>query len=474
MKHPVPRSQKRDLHPTDQGLSVGAPDLHPTDKDPSVGAPDLHPTDQGLSVGAPDLGHPRIVRNQVFKDLELVASIAWPSLENFPQGLKPAVYAPMAARLKPCPFKTGLMQPVLWRGFGQGFGAFAHLGGALDFVPVEGLAVDGALERLEQHDGEKLAVGEALQPDVEEQPAVALVGGVTPLQAEGHRGGDEVDEQEAKEVDHQLFKAGRGGRFRVVVAIDEVVDDAGHEHDVDERRNQRQKHLEDENVGQGEQAHGLVADEGGAMFPHRLQDAERPAEALAHQAPGVDGRFSVSQRAVFVVDLEPLLEQVHGQVGILGHGVQRIAAGGLHRRGAPCADGARNHGDHVEQVESAALEVLAGDVFQGLPARPQVHAVAHLGVAGHGADRGILKVRNQLGDGVGGDHGVGVDADVDFFVHALQSVVERGGLAFIALGENLHAPGGDLLRVGRGGHFGGAVLAIRRRSRSRAGSCSRS
>ena len=148
------------------------------------------------------------------------------------------------------------------------------------------------------------------------------------------------------------------------------------------------------------------------MFPHRLQDAEGPAEALAHEALGVDGRFSVSQGAVLVVDLQALFEQVHGQVGVFGHGVQRIAAGGLHRRGAPCADGAGNHGDDVEEVEGAALEVLAGDVFESLPARPQVHAVAHFGVAGHGADGGILKVGNELGDGVGGDHGIGIDADV--------------------------------------------------------------
>ena len=63
-----------------------------------------------------------------------------------------------------------------------------------------------------------------------------------------------------------------------------------------------------------------------------------------------------------------------------------IAAGGLDGRGAPCADGAGNDGDDVEEVEGAALEVLAGDVFEGLPAGPQIDAVADLGVAGHGAD----------------------------------------------------------------------------------------
>jgi len=32
---------------------------------------------------------------------------------NVPQGLKPRFYAPVAARLKPCPFKARFMQPVL-------------------------------------------------------------------------------------------------------------------------------------------------------------------------------------------------------------------------------------------------------------------------------------------------------------------------------------------------------------------------
>jgi hypothetical protein len=36
---------------------------------------------------------------------------------DIPPGLKPAVYAPFAARLKPCPFKTPFVQPVLARPF---------------------------------------------------------------------------------------------------------------------------------------------------------------------------------------------------------------------------------------------------------------------------------------------------------------------------------------------------------------------
>jgi hypothetical protein len=61
-----PWSQKRDLHPTDEGLSVGTPDLHPTDEDLSVGTPDLHPTDEDLSVGTPELGQPALFLEPAF------------------------------------------------------------------------------------------------------------------------------------------------------------------------------------------------------------------------------------------------------------------------------------------------------------------------------------------------------------------------------------------------------------------------
>ena len=65
------------------------------------------------------------------------------------------------------------------------------------------------------------------------------------------------------------------------------------------------------------------------MFPDRLQDSEGPAEALAHEAAGVDGRLGEGKGAIFVNHLVPLLEQVHGEVGVFGDGVDGIAACGL-------------------------------------------------------------------------------------------------------------------------------------------------
>ncbi len=64
------------------------------------------------------------------------------------------------------------------------------------------------------------------------------------------------------------------------------------------------------------------------MFEDGLQGSERPAEALPHQAVRVDGRFGEGQRAIFVDHLVALLQQVHGEVGILGNGVDGIASAG--------------------------------------------------------------------------------------------------------------------------------------------------
>lgn len=91
------------------------------------------------------------------------------------------------------------------------FGGFGHLGGALQFVPVEGLAVDGALQGFEEDDREDLAVGKALDPDMDEKPEVALAGGVFAPMGEGQGGGGEVDDQKGEEEGQALVEAVGGG-----------------------------------------------------------------------------------------------------------------------------------------------------------------------------------------------------------------------------------------------------------------------
>ena len=192
-------------------------------------------------------------------------------------------------------------------------------------------------------------------------------------------------------------------------------------------------------TGERDPAQDSLARKGGAMFPHRLQDAERPAEALPHQPAGVYRSFGVSQSQIFVFDAIAQLKQSHGEVGILGHSVGMEAAGLSHRGDPPCAYRAGNHADRAHGVQGAAFEILAGDVLKGLPARPKVNAIADFCVARHGSDFGIQEMGHKTGDSIVSNHGVSVNANEHFFItQVLPSKVEGIGLARVGLGQDEH------------------------------------
>ena len=64
--------------------------------------------------------------------------------------------------------------------------------------------------------------------------------------------------------------------------------------------------------------------------------------------------------------------------------------------GAPGAQRAGNHGNAVEQIEGALFQVLAGDVFERLPAGEPAVAIADFDVAGDGAHARIVKWRTSM------------------------------------------------------------------------------
>ncbi len=136
-----------------------------------------------------------------------------------------------------------------------------------------------------------------------------------------------------------------------------------------------------------------------------------------------------------------------------------VAARLAYRRHAPCPDRARHHADRPENIQCAPLEVLAGDVFEGLPARPKIHPVSHLGVAGDGADSGIDEVRHQARYGVTGDDRVGVDANEKLrIVDVFDAIVEGFGLARVRFRKDKN-PSRSLFPGEAGaGHFERAVL----------------
>ncbi len=158
-----------------------------------------------------------------------------------------------------------------------------HLGRSFQLVPVEGASIDSPLHRLEEHQRKELTIRKPLQPDVEQQPPVAFVRRVPPLQAEGQGRSDEVDDQKGQEEGQQLLEVRGIGRLRMEVAVKQVVHHARDKHQVNKRRDQRQQDLEDQDIGQGKQSHRLVLEKRSLVLVHRLQRAEGPAEPLPHQ-----------------------------------------------------------------------------------------------------------------------------------------------------------------------------------------------
>ena len=133
------------------------------------------------------------------------------------------------------------------------------------------------------------------------------------------------------------------------------------------------------------------------------------------------------------VDPPPDPPDAPRQVHVLGHRVGRVAARLQDRLAPPRADSARHHGHGVDERVRAPVEILAGDVFDGLPVRERVHAIADLHVAGHRADVRVAEVAHQALDGVLGEDGVGVEGDDDLAARVLDTDVECRGLAGVLL-----------------------------------------
>ena len=86
------------------------------------------------------------------------------------------------------------------------------------------------------------------------------------------------------------------------------------------------------------------------MFVDRLQNAERPAETLAHQSIRVGGRFGVSERHVFIFHAIAAAQQRHSQIGVFGDGVDVVATRFAYSGNAPRSNRARHHTDRAQNV----------------------------------------------------------------------------------------------------------------------------
>ena len=94
------------------------------------------------------------------------------------------------------------------------------------------------------------------------------------------------------------------------------------------------------------------------------------------------------------------------------------------------------------QVEGATLKILAGDVFESLPAGPEIDAVPDFGVAGNGSNILVAEMRNEVRYGVAGNDGIGVHADENRLVVAqvLKPEIESPRFATVGLGDDNQMP----------------------------------
>src|SRR3954451_25126841 len=94
-----------------------------------------------------------------------------------------------------------------------------HGGGAFQFVPRERLSGNSAQKSLKQHQRKQLAISEALQPHLTEQPRVFPRIWGTPLECEGDRRCNEINNQKCCEEDHQPLETRGIGRSRMKMLL---------------------------------------------------------------------------------------------------------------------------------------------------------------------------------------------------------------------------------------------------------------
>src|SRR5713226_759308 len=113
------------------------------------------------------------------------------------------------------------------------------------------------------------------------------------------------------------------------------------------------------------------------MLPKRLQRSESPAEALPNQHARSLRRLR--PRNGFFLIRDPPSQPPNGdsQVGILGDRVRGNPSYCIDGFLSPRAQSSWHHRYAIQQIEGALLHVLAGDIFERLPAREPTRAVAH-------------------------------------------------------------------------------------------------
>src|SRR5581483_6636043 len=108
---------------------------------------------------------------------------------------------------------------------------------------------------------------------------------------------------------------------------------------------------------------------------------------------------------------------------------------------SPSSNRPGNHADCAQTVQSASLEVLAGDVLESLPAGPEIDPIADFGVSGHRPHLWIQEMRHHARDCVRSNDGISIYADENLCVTKVREAeIEGVGFARVGLGQDHYPP----------------------------------
>ncbi len=202
--------------------------------------------------------------------------------------------------------------------------------------------------------------------------------------------------------------------------------------------------LEEPDLRQRNEAERAVAavQVGIGVLPQALQRSKRPAEALARQRLDPVRRLGPGNGVC--IEERLVARFLHGdrEILVLGERVGREPAELDQSRSAPRSDGARNDRDAAQRGQRPALQVLRGYVFERLPARQHIDAVADFCIAGDGADFGIDEPARELCDRLLLELRVGIESHHDLARRHLEPGVDGFRFAAVGDGEEDHAPVG--------------------------------
>src|SRR6185437_2136968 len=149
-------------------------------------------------------------------------------------------------------------------------------------------------------------------------------------------------------------------------------------------------------------------------------DPIAPAEPLFEELFQRLGRFRHGDGPVVMLDDIPATQDADRQIAVLGQRIGSKAAGIFDCFFPESADRARHHRDAVDVSECLPVEILTADVFDGLPAREEIHLVAYFDVAGYSANGTAIypvafafftKVLHHQAHRIGQQLGVRIDTD---------------------------------------------------------------